>query len=98
MYYDNYLVLCGMVWAQFGDQSAGLELIRALDSSDQVARVLARTLLQQANGGSKELIAEALTQAEISVSMASICGFEPDDQPTPRSLSTGAWIPAAHTY
>jgi len=54
MYDDNYLVLCGMVWAQSGEQRAGLELVRALDSPNQLVRVLARTLLQ-ANGGSKEL-------------------------------------------
>ena len=32
----NYLVLCGMVWAQFGQESAGRELIRALASSDDI--------------------------------------------------------------
>jgi hypothetical protein len=92
MYYDAYLVLCGMVWAQLGEQNAGLELIRALDSPDQVARVLARTLLQQANGGSKELIAEALTQAEISVSMANLCGFDGNGTSDLRSFSPRAWF------
>jgi hypothetical protein len=48
----NYLVLCGMVWAQFGQEDAGLELIRALASSDDGVRVLARTMLEQAGGGS----------------------------------------------
>ena len=46
----NYLVLCGMVWAQFGQEDAGRELIRALASSDEIMRVLARTLLERADG------------------------------------------------
>jgi len=73
--YGEYLVLCGRVWAQFGAQQAGLELIRALASPDADVRVLARTLLEQSNGGSKELIGEALAQDVISVSMANLCAF-----------------------
>jgi HEAT repeat protein len=74
--YGDYLVMCGMVWAQFGKQDAGLELIRALDSPDQDVRVLARTLLAQAGEGSKQLIGEALALNEISVDMAQLCAFE----------------------
>jgi HEAT repeat protein len=88
--YGEYLVLCGMVWAQFGAQEAGLELIRALTSSDPDVRVLARTLLEQANGGSKELIGEALAQDEISVSMASLCAFKKDAGAKLWSFSDGA--------
>ena len=94
MYADNYLVLCGMVWAQSGEQRAGLELVRALDSPNQLVRVLARTLLQ-ANGGSKELIAEALAQDEISVSMANLGGFDENGKATTRSFSPRAWFAAA---
>jgi len=72
----DYLVLCGMLWAQFGQREAGLELIRALGSTDPDVRVLARTLLEQAEGGSRELIGEALAEDQISVGMASLCGFE----------------------
>ena len=43
----NYLVLCGMVWTRFGQETAGRELIRALASSDEIVRVLARTMLEQ---------------------------------------------------
>lgn len=75
----NYLVSCGMVWAQFGQESAGRELIRALASSDDIVRVLARTMLEQAGGGSKRLIGQALAEDEISESMASLCGFEPSE-------------------
>lgn len=74
--YGNYLMQCGMVWAQFGREDAGMELIRALGSDDPDIRVLARTLLGQAEGGSKELIGEAFLQNEISAETASICGFE----------------------
>jgi hypothetical protein len=91
----NYLVLCGMVWAQFGQEDAGLELIRALASSDDGVRVLARTMLEQAGGGSKELIGQALAEDEISVSMASICAFEPSERSKLKSWDGGVWYPAA---
>jgi len=74
--YGNYLVLCGMVWSQFGKEDAGLELVRALSSPDQDVRVLARTLLEQTPGESKALIGEALARDEISASIASLCAFE----------------------
>jgi hypothetical protein len=73
--YGDYLVLCGMVWSQFGKEDAGLELVRALSSEDQDVRVLARILLEQGQGGSKALIGEALAREEISASTASLCAF-----------------------
>jgi hypothetical protein len=91
----NYLVLCGMVWAQFGQEAAGRELIRALASSDELVRVLARTMLEQADGGSKELIGQALAEDQISVTMASLCGFEQSQPSKFRSWDGGAWHPAA---
>ena len=78
--YGNYLVMCGMVWAQFGKEDAGLELVRALLSPDQDVRILARTLLEQSQGGSKALIGEALAREEISASTASLCAFGQDQQ------------------
>jgi hypothetical protein len=91
----NYLVLCGMVWAQFGQETAGRELIRALASSDEVVRVLARTMLEQAGSGSKELIGQALADDEISESMASLCAFEQGQRSKFKSWSGGAWCQAA---
>ena len=85
----NYLVLCGMVWSQFGQENAGLELIRALRSSDDCVRILARTMLEQAGGGSKELIGQALASDQISVSMASLCGFEQGERWNVRSWDSG---------
>jgi len=73
--YGNYLMLCGMVWAQFGKEDAGMELIRALASDDPDVRVLARTLLGQSACSSKQLIVEALLKNEISADTASVCGF-----------------------
>jgi hypothetical protein len=72
---SNYVFLCGMVWAQFGKEDAGLELVRALASPDQDVRVLARAMLSQA-GGSKALIGQALLQNEISADMAHMCSFD----------------------
>jgi hypothetical protein len=91
----NYLVLCGMVWAQFGQEDAGLELIRALASPDENMRVLARTMLERAGGGSKELIGQALAADEISVSMASICVFGQSPASKLNSWNGGVWYPAA---
>jgi hypothetical protein len=92
--YGNYLVLCGMVWSQFGKQDAGLELIRALDSEDENVRVLARVLLQQGGAGSKELIGEALAQREISVDVALLCGFESRGLSTVNDIDGGGWSTA----
>jgi hypothetical protein len=36
-------------------------------------------MLEQAGGGSKRLIGQALAEDEISESMASLCGFEPSE-------------------
>jgi hypothetical protein len=91
----NYLVLCGMVWAQFGQEDAGRELIRALASSDEGVRVLARTMLEHASGGSKELIGQALAEDEISVGMASLCAFEQSQQSKLKSWDGGVWYPSA---
>lgn len=90
----NYLVLCGMVWAQFGQETAGRELIRALASSDEIVRVLARTMLEQA-GGSKELIGQALAEEEISASMASLCAFAQGQGSKFKSWDGSGWCPAA---
>jgi hypothetical protein len=91
----NYLVLCGMVWTQFGREDAGRELIRALASSDELLRVLARTLLEQAGGNSKGLIGQALGEDAISVSMASLCAFEDGPASKFKSWDEGVRFPAA---
>lgn len=70
----NYVFQCGMIWAQFGREDAGLEVIRALASPDQNMRVLARALLGQ-TPASKELLAQALADQRISAEMARVCGF-----------------------
>ena len=91
----NYLVLCGMCWARFGQESAGRELIRALASSDDMVRVLARTMLEQAGGVSKELIGQALAENEISEGMASLCAFEQGPRPALTGWNRGVWYEAA---
>jgi hypothetical protein len=89
----NDLVLCGMVWAQFGQETAGRELIRALASSDDLMRVLARTMLEQGGGCSKELIGQALAEDEISASMASLCAFEKGMPAKLTKWDGTAWCP-----
>jgi len=93
--YGDYLVMCGMVWAQFGKQDAGLELIRALASPDPDVRVLARILLEQASERSKELICEALALDEISVSMAKLCGFAQEHVTKLKDPAASVWWAAA---
>jgi len=72
----SYVVLCGAMWSQFGDEDAGHELIRALSCSDPEVRILARAMLQQAGMHSKALIGEALANKQISPVQAGLCAFE----------------------
>jgi hypothetical protein len=89
--YGDYLVMCGMAWAQFGRQDAGLELVRALDSPEQDVRVLARILLEQASDGAKELIGQALAEDEISPSVAKLCSFKHGKGPNLGELKATIW-------
>lgn len=88
--YGEHLLACGTLWARFGDVQAGRELVRAMDSTDESVRILARILLQQADHASKELIAEALAQGEIAVGTANLFGFEPDEKWEIESLAPRA--------
>jgi len=91
----NYIFLCGMVWAHFGKEDAGLELIRTLSSPDQNMRILARAMLEQASGGSKELIGKALAEAEITEDQATLCAFEGGQKSKLRSFPSESWFPPA---
>jgi hypothetical protein len=71
-----YILLCGAMWSQFGEEDAGRELIRALSSSDPEVRVLARAIIIQAGMRSQALIGEALAKQEISPVQARLCAFE----------------------
>lgn len=93
----NYLVLCGMVWTRFGQETAGRELIRALASSDEILRVLARTMLEQGGGCSKELIGQALAEEEISPGMASLCAFAQGQHSKFKSWTGAGLSPGAAT-
>ena len=88
----NYVFLCGMIWARLGNEDAGLELIRALASPDQDVRVVARAMLEQAAGGSRELIGQALFQDEITVELASVCGFENEPNTKLKHLHSSVWF------
>ena len=92
---NNDLVLYGMVWAQFSQEAAGRELIRALAAPDEITRVVARIMLGQGGGCSKELIGQALAEEEISESMASLCGFEQCQPSKFKKWDGTGWCPAA---
>jgi hypothetical protein len=85
------IFLCGIVWARYGEESAGLELIRATHSSDTELRVLARAMLQQAGDRSKELIGKALSRGEMSVVQARLCAFEQEQRSQLNLVAGGAW-------
>jgi hypothetical protein len=91
----SYIFLCGMVWSQFGEEDAGLELIRALRSPEQEMRVLARAMLDQAGNGSKELMGRALAEQEMSLTQAFLYGFECDSHSRLKARHDGVWFPAA---
>jgi hypothetical protein len=91
----SYIFLCGMVWSQFGEEDAGLELIRALASPEQELRVLARAMLDQAGDGSKELMGRALAEQEMSLTQAFLYGFESDSSSRLKPRHAGVWFPAA---
>jgi len=52
-------------------------------------------MLEQADGGSKELIGQALADDEISATMASLCGFEQGQGSKLKSWDRAGWHPAA---
>lgn len=90
----NYVFMCGMVWSQFGEQEAGQELISALQSSDPAVRILARTMLEHAQG-SKELIGQALVDRTISPEDAELCSFSKFGGVPMESFTGGVWFPPA---
>ena len=87
----SYVVLCGAMWSQFGEEDAGHELIRALSSPDAELRVLARAMLEQGGVRSKALIAEALVKNEISPVQARLCAFEQNQKSTLRPSLDRHW-------
>jgi len=78
-----------------GRRLPGRELIRALASPDEIMRVVARTMLGQGGGCSKELIGQALAEEEISESMASVCGFDQCKPSKFKKWDGTGWCPAA---
>jgi hypothetical protein len=91
----NYIFLCGMVWAHFGEEDAGRELIRTLNSPDQDMRILARAMLEQANGGSKALIGQAVAESEIREDMATLCAFEGNQKSKSSAFPSDSWFSPA---
>jgi len=44
----DYVFLCGVMWAKYGSEVAGLELVRALQSEDAEVVFLACAFLEEA--------------------------------------------------
>ncbi|HEY1263036.1 MAG TPA: hypothetical protein VGF06_05895 [Terriglobales bacterium] len=92
---STYLFLCGVAWCQFGEDSAGRELLRGLGSADHKIRALARAFLSRAGDRSKALLGEAVARQEISPVQAALCAFE-QHQILRWSAERPAWgLPAA---
>jgi len=87
----TYIFLCGVVWARYGEEPAGLELIRATHSSDTELRLLARSLLQQAGDQSKVLIGKALSRGEMSMVQARLCVFDQAQRFQLNLVERGDW-------
>ena len=89
----NYVFQCGMVWSQFGEHDAGMELITALQSSDPSLRVLARAMLEHGSG-SRELLGQALADRIISHSEAELCLFAWETSNAVPRLHARVWFPS----
>lgn len=87
----TYVFLCGVAWCQFGEEAAGNELIRALESSDQQIRTLARAMLAKAGLRSKALIGEAMSRQEVSEVQAGLCMMEQEETFTAMFDRPNSW-------
>jgi len=56
------VILCGLVWAQFRQPEAGLELVRAIESADPEPQSLAEVMLEQAGLCSEEVVKDAIAK------------------------------------
>jgi len=93
---STYVFLCGVAWCQFGEEAAGSELIRALNSADRKIRVLAGAMLAKAGLRSKALIGEAVARQEMSEIQASLCMFEQEQMSELGTISKTPWsLPAS---
>ncbi len=73
------VILCGLVWAQFRVRTAGLELVRALESADPELQSLAEVMLEQAGVCSRELVRDAIARDDDASVEQSLHSFRPTD-------------------
>jgi len=52
---NNYMFLCGVMWCKFGQQEAGMELLRAAKSGDADMSALAWEMLAKGSRRLKDL-------------------------------------------
>jgi HEAT repeat protein len=69
----TYTYACGVVWCLVGEQEAGWELVRALDSKDRDIRQIATAALCEAGPQSIELIGSGLSTKQITLDQATQC-------------------------
>ena len=70
---STYTYACEVVWRLAGEQEAGWELVRALDSTDQEIREMASSALCESGPRLQELIATGLSAKQITEEQAAQC-------------------------
>ena len=87
------VILCGLIWAQFREREAGMELVRAIESADPELQCLAEVMLEQAGLCSRELVQDAIAnQADASLEACLV-----SHQPCDSSVGGSGfwWLPPA---
>jgi len=73
------VILCGLVWVQFRQREAGLELVRAIESADPEPQSLAEVMLEQAGLCSEELVKDAIAKDSYAALETRLLSFQPSD-------------------
>jgi hypothetical protein len=73
------VILCGLVWAQFRQREAGLELVRAIESADPEPQSWAEVMLEQAGLCSEELVKDAIAKDSYATLETRLLSFQPSD-------------------
>ena len=89
------VILCGLIWAQFREHQAGLQLIEAIESDDPELQVLAEVMLDQAGLCSRELVRDAIATDHETALESLLLSIQPTDA-VPWA-SGFWWLPLAST-
>ena len=74
------VILCGLVWAQFREYQAGLQLVRAIESADPELQMLAEVMLEQAGLCSGDLVRDAIATDNHKKLETLLLSFRPSER------------------